>query len=351
MLRIDPSRSAFTSVHLPFAQLAYTSNNLDAALPVIDSDLIYFPNMSGSKEAQCLCDPKLDVSGYVDAIAGQVKPSMILEYNLVRGLIYMAKRDWDKAQTALAQVVTHPTKDRSASKFMTEAHKKWILLGLLSSGKPSALPTYTSASARSTYNHSSKPYEAVASIFVKGDVSQLLAKIEEHRSLWETEGNASLINEVLSAFQKWQIVNLRKIFKSVSIADIRTSTISGHTGKVLENDQAVCNLVNEMIDSGMLKGKIETGNDGSDTFLEFVETDCGIMENTFAQEIARCHNRIEMLTQQYKFANEQLSGSKEYVRYMVREQKRQEKEGADAPSEFDSNVEDEDLMTGVVPHT
>ena len=53
---------------------------------------------------------------------------------------------------------------------------------------------------------------------------------------------------------------------------------------------------------------------------------------------------------QYKAANERLSGSKEYVKHVVKEQKRADKDAGDPGIGFDSQIEDEDLMTGIMAH-
>jgi COP9 signalosome complex subunit 3 len=126
-------------------------------------------------------------------------------------------------------------------------------------------------------------------------------------------------------------------------------TLSAETGEVLKDDEEATQLVRNMIESGLLNGELQLGSSGDDSYLLFHEDSESMTEAAFAQEIAQRHHNIESLGKQYKTTNERLGSSREYVRHVAREQKRADKD-ADPGVGFDSQIEDEDLMTGIMAH-
>lgn len=343
----------FTSTHLSLAKLAVEANVIEPALRVMDKDITSFPNMPGAKDNRPLCDPALSPSAYISWSTGltdQVRSVNVLEYNILRSIAYMSKRDWQRAHAALEQIITHPTKERGVSKMMLDAHKRWTLVGLLSNGASSALPSYTPGQAKTSYASLNSAYNDVARLFSTDNATEFLHEIQVNQKSWEDDGNQSLIREVMAAYQKWQIINLRNIYTEVPIAQVRRLTRSGETGEQLKSDREAAALISSMIESGMLKGRIELEGGDAEGYLLFDADSETLSDAEFAKKIAHSHKRIESLSQQYKLANERLGGSKEYVKHLVREQKRVEKEGPDAGVGFDSQVEDEDLMTGIMSH-
>ncbi|KAG8418030.1 hypothetical protein J3459_006419 [Metarhizium acridum] len=351
MLRIDPSGTFFTSTHLLLAKLAYSSNIVEAALEVFDCDILFYPDMSHSKDGRLLCEPNLAPASYISAQTGltdNVKQSTVLEYDHIRGLAYMSMGLWSKAEAAFEQVISHPSRDRGVSKIMVESYKRWILVGLLSQGKIPTVPIYTSASANACYKITGRSYAAIAEAFCNGDAEKLKSLIEENATLWEEDGTSNLLTEILSSYQKWQIIGFRQAYQRVEISQVRETTLNAVTGKPLPNDGEVLSLVGGMIESGMLDGQIE--QDGNETYISFRENSDVLSEAEFAAHIAQSHSAIELLGKQYRLMNDRLSGSKEYVKHLVKDQKRAEKDNTDAGIGFDSQIEDEDLMAGIVPH-
>ncbi|KAH7148659.1 hypothetical protein EDB81DRAFT_470078 [Dactylonectria macrodidyma] len=353
MLRLDPSGSMFTSTHLLLVKFAYEFSCIEPALKVLDRDITFYPEMAGQKDAKVLCDASVAPASYISVDTGltdPVKSTSVLEYNLLSGLCYMTRKDWPKAHRALERVITHPSRDKGVSKIMDDAYKRWVLVGLLKDGKEPILPHYTTLWAKNTYNTLGLPYKSVASLFSTANAAQLNGEVEGNRITWEEDNTTALITEVVAAYQKWQIINLRDIYKEISISQLRHITLSAETGEVLTNDDEVTKLVREMIESNLLRGELLQGNNGNDFYLKFHDESEYMTEADFARDIAQRHQNILSLGQQFKAANDRLSGSKEYVRHAVREQKRAEKDGNDPLPAFESQVEDEDLMTGVQAH-
>ncbi|KAF4495414.1 COP9 signalosome complex subunit 3 [Fusarium agapanthi] len=352
ILRLDPTGSMFTSTHLTLVKTAYSTSWIEPALKVLDCDLTFYPDMAGQKDAKLMCDSSLHPASFISVDTGltcDVKSSAILEYNHLAAQCYMSRRDWAKAYRALERVITHPVKDKGVSKVMDEAYKRWLLVGLLKDGKEPSIPPYTATIAKNTFTTLSTPYKNITTWFTTTNAAQLKADIEANQQVWEEDGTSSLIAEVVAAYPKWQIINLRDIYVRVSISQVRLSTLSAETGEILTDDDAATRLVQDMIDSGLLKGELQPGNNGGELYLHFHDDNEAMTEANFAQQIAQCYHNIESLGNQYKAANERLGNSKEYVKHAVREQKRADKDPADPGVGFDSLIEDEDLMTGITP--
>ncbi|KAL6878797.1 hypothetical protein J3F83DRAFT_723953 [Trichoderma novae-zelandiae] len=349
ILRINPSGSVFTSTHLTMAKLAYDANCIEPALKVFDTDILYYTRPAASTRIE-LNDAALQPRDYISAagLTDVVKSTSILEYHFLQAMAYISRRDWPKAQSALERVIGHPAKDKGVSKIMAECYKKWLLVGLLREGKPPNLPSYITSSTKSTYFGLSEPYNNIASLFPTDGAAALNEEFEKRRAVWEEDQNLNLLEEVLVSYQKWQIINLRRIYHQISISQIRQTTLSATTAETLKDDGEVLMLISEMIESGMLKGQLQIGTMAGDSYLTFHEEHKLMTEAEFAAEVARCHASIEALTKQYRATSERLGTTKEYARYVLREQKRMEKDTADAGIGFDVNVEDEDLMTGVL---
>lgn len=351
MLRIDPTGTMFTSSHLLLATLAHETGCTEPALRVINKELTSYPGMPSAKDPRPLADSSLPPTMYISTTSGltrHVKSTTVLEYNLVCGLIHISRRNWPQAQRFLEQVITHPSRDRGVSKIMVETYKKWLLVGLLCEGKEPKLPSYTTSSAKQAYTILCGPYISLASLFATPHVDELMTEADAHRAIFEEDSNRSLVAEVLSAYQKWQIINLRQCYLQIPVTQIQKSTCSALTGQPLESREEVVSLIRDMIESNMLLGELQPATGGDDDYLAFHSDRALMTETDFAREIARSHASIIRLGKDYQTVNERLSGHKEYVKYVVREAKRTEKEEAEDP--FESQIEDEDLMTGIIAH-
>ncbi|KAI0134185.1 hypothetical protein BJ170DRAFT_189069 [Xylariales sp. AK1849] len=350
ILRIDPTASVFTSTHVHLVRIAYATNNVQPALPVIDKSIVFYPGMANQREAELLSDLSLSPAAYVSKDAGltsHLRAPAILEYDILCGMIYCAQRDWGKALAAFERLVTYPTRDQGISKIMVEAFKKWVLVSLLYKGRYEAPPAYTGAGAAKSYNILGKLYKDIANIFETEDAAALKAEVDRHTKEWQDDGNLGLIGEVQAAYQEWKIVNLQQVYTKISIPEIRHQTNSAQTGSILAKDEDVETLIQNMVISGRLKGVIEKNDDGV-AFLTFMPSSTALSEVDFAKQIAGTAMRLKALQPVFKATNERLGTSKEYIKHLVKEQQRgTHKEGHDATMGFDSQVDDEDLMGGI----
>lgn len=351
LLRLDPSGTVFTSIHVPLLRLAAETATYEPVLSLIDCDITAFPQGGGRKENAVLCNKDLGPTFYLNHTTGLtdlVKVASVLEYNALRGLIYTSQRNWTKSRDAFELVITHPAKDRGISKIMTDAHKRWVLVSLLSDGKAPRLPATVSQSAKVSYSALSTLYMEVATLFDTNNVSKLREVYNGNQITWQEDGNLTLLNEVMTSYQQWQIINLRDVYSQVPVSTVQSLTLSAETGEPLGSATHVVAFIQEMIDNGILNGHLELGSDDDDTYLVFDEKGVILDEREFAAQIATSHQRIEALSARYKATNEILSGSKEYIKYLIREQKRAaEKDGHDQGIGVDG-AEEEDLMTGIM---
>jgi len=342
----------FTHLHLPLAAMAYQSGAIEPILPIIDSDIVFYPGMGTHETSQYLCDPTLPPPVYMSTSTGlteNVKDSTVLEYNLVCGLIYCSRRDWTKACAAFERVVTYPTKEGGCSQIMVDGFKKWNLVTLLSTGSPPAAMPHVTAPTIKTFYTLGKHYVDLATAFASDDVQQLKREAEEHAQLWLDDGNTTLVEEVLASYQKWRVLSLRDIYTKLSIPEIRRQTKSGETGQALATDEDVEALIQNMIIAGMLNGVIEKNDDGT-KFLTFLPPSVQLSEHEFTQELNRTMGNIKGLGALLTATNRRLGTSKEYIKWAVKEDKRDKSGEAHDPTlPFESqHIDDEDLMGGIV---
>lgn len=361
ILRLDPTGAMLTSHHLSLVRLAYEANVIEPAFQVTDKPIVYFPGMTkdpgiGNRNTnpvlrKYLCDMSLPPTAYImteTGLTNALTVDQVLQYDLTVGLMYASKRQWAKARAAFERVITHPTRDGGVSKFMTEAYSKWVLVSLLVNGRTPTVPATAGAYARKTYEVIAKPYLAVASHFDSMSAVNLKQEVESNAHIWSNDRNTGLIQEVLAAHQKWQIIDLRSVHSKVSLSDIRQQTCSAETGAILPSEDDVEALIQGMIQSGLLKGIIEKPA-GKPAYLMFLSESNDLSEAEYQAEIATVFAKMKKLEAIYKTTNSSLATSPYFVKHHIRELKREKESGGQNPAaaNFEAAVDDEDLMTGL----
>jgi len=348
ILKLDPSGSVMTSTHFLMVKLAYESNCTEPALQVIDRDIYNFPRTL-PKDSRSLSDPELAPSLYISPSTGltnKIKSPMVLEFGLLCALVYISRRDWLKAFDSLERVICHPIKDKHVSKIMVDAFKKWLLVGVLKFGRVPAIPTAVVPAAKGVFVPLAEPYTELVKLFKEKKTSELLAKAEAKRSTWAEDMNEGLVQELLIAYQQWWILEIRRVYRKVSVTKIRQETANALTGQPLPDNDAVLALLQGMLDSGMLRGQLRKGQAGAEDYLEFYDDASNSTDASFAKEIARAQASIEALGKEYRAISDRLSTNKDYAKHVLR-QRRSDKEGHDASGAYDLAMEEEDLMTGI----
>ncbi|KAK0745284.1 hypothetical protein B0T21DRAFT_281836 [Apiosordaria backusii] len=353
LLQLDPTGSVLTSHHTDLVRFAYMTNSIEPVLPIIEKSIVFYPGMKGSISTRLLSDPDLPPSGFMTVENDFTKPLQIkdiLEHDLLRGLCFIQRRSWQQAFDALERVVTFPSRDSTnASKIMVEAHRKWVLVGLLLNGRAPVLPPLTSIGPRKVYEVTGKPYYSLAQAFEKGPAESFKAEYEVlPQTFWDEEKNFNLLKLVIEHYQKWQILNLRHVYSKISLEQIRTRTQSGQTAAPLGSALEIEILVKGMIEEGILQGEVVHPENGGPAYLVFSAAADDLTEEEFSRRMVGTAQRIKALGPVVKATNERLGSNKDYLKWLAQQKRREQQGQGSQGGAGEDAVEDEDLMTGIV---
>lgn len=362
LLRLDPSGSVLTSHHCNIIELAYNTGNVGAILPLIEKPIIYMP-AKGMSTSQPVCDMSLPPPAYINLdteFTDALTSSAVLQYDFVSGLCFIERRRWQQAFDAFERCVTYPTRDGGCSKIMTEAYNKWILVGLLLTGQPPILPETTSQAAKKIFATQGKPYKLFAQAFKSDTATDLIREFEVINSeLLQNEANVELAKLVLAHYQRWQILNLRNIYTTISLEKIRERTQSAETGQPLPTVEAVDELLQNMIADGSLQGVIMRPADGIPAYLTFLPAPAqGMSEVEFSAKVNKVAQGIMAFQPVIEATNKRLASNREYIAHTIRRQfdaAREQKLGMQSAGggfgESSFHIEEEeDLMSGLPAH-
>ncbi|KAK5658563.1 hypothetical protein OQA88_1956 [Cercophora sp. LCS_1] len=354
LLKIDPTGSVLTSHHIALVQLAYTTDNIEVVLPILEKTVVFYPGAKPPSDTRLLCDPESPPSNYITVELGltsKLNSSAVLRHDLLVALCFISRKSWQQALDTLERVISYPTKEGSCSKIMSEAYNKWLLVGLLLTGKTPSTPALTCPAPLKAYQTVGKPYASVAKAFENPSADVLKAEVETlGAEFWQEEGNLGLIKLVVSHYQRWKIMDLRDIYTKISLEQVRQLTQSAETGACLETEAELQSLIEDMISTGMLKGEIKPAADGKPAHLVFSSPTEDISEQEFASKMTQAAENIKNLAPIIRATQERLGTDKNYLRYLAgRESKGKGRDGgsADALGGFETQIEDEDLMTGI----
>ncbi|CAK7269366.1 hypothetical protein SEPCBS57363_003567 [Sporothrix epigloea] len=358
---VDPAGHMLTSNHLTLAKLAYHTRNSATALPVLSKDIVFFPGSAHNREVEYLCSRRLAAPWYISKDTGltlPLKSAQVLEFDYTLGLLHLSVRDWASAHAAFARVVLHLIRDSGVSKIMVEAHKFWVLTGLLLYGRVATKPPETAAAVSRVCSSINKLYLQIADHFQSSDIQKLHLEVAMAHEVLAADGTASLVGEVLSVYPKWQIARLRDVYITIPISAIRaTLQQSSHgtgtavMGQEPQDDAAgfseaeVTALIQEMISSGMIKAalrseetivaattptataaaattpiEVDVGQPQQGAYLEFFPEDEDMSETEFAKRIDAIKTRLQVLHALQRTTDEHLSLNRDYVRQVMRGQ-------------------------------
>jgi COP9 signalosome complex subunit 3 len=352
LLRLEPSCSVLTSHHLALVELAYITNNIEPALPIIEKVVVFFPVSKAPTDTR-LCDMQLLPTLYITVDSGftaKLTSRLVMQYDLLVANCFIQLRSWERAFDTLERLISYPTKDQACSKIMSEGYNKWVLVGLILNGKTPSLPSHIWSGPQKAFATLGKPYASIANAFDTKTAAELKAEFESlGPQFWSDEGNLGLMNYVLAHYQRWKILDLRQVYTKISLERIRMLTQSAEIGAALGTEAKVLELLQDMIAGGMLSGKVVPAADGKPAHLVFLPPAEVLSEAAFAAEMLRTSQRIQALAPLVNITNERLGTSRDYVRFLAGQQNGKGKGVlAEALMAFDSQIEDEDLMTGLV---
>jgi len=329
-------------------RIARATRAYNEAVPVIEKFILYLPKKEPQPKPKYICDLSLSPAAYISPNSGhtaKVAYQEVLEYFYYSGGIFTGLRRWADAVDCFENCITYPAKDGACSKIMTDAYKQWVIVSVLAEGRLRSLPKTTSPGAVKAFRVIGKAYETVASIFETGTAVRLKAEIEYGVKTWHDDYNVGIMNEILSAYQKFQVRNLGQVYTKISIPEIHNQTVDAVTGSKLPTTQAVENLVQTMIQDGSLNGTMSTINGVA--VLTFTAGGPVLTEAEMHRELLASTQRIHALTQDIKQTDRALTHEKDYISYSKKMKGKGNKFEEQDPGFTDWNTveEEEDLMT------
>ncbi|OJD21574.1 hypothetical protein ACJ73_07085 [Blastomyces percursus] len=347
ILRLDPSSSTFTSSHTTFVRLCLQSRSYLHALDILDKPICHFPTTSDRqfiKRSQLLpCQQHESSMSFLTAasgLPGKINHRSYLEYFLYGAMVYMGLKKWDDAIHFLEIVISAPTTN-SVSIIMVEAYKKWVLVCLIEKGKPLPMPKTVTPFTAKAYRSLAKPYEALADIFISGNMSRLLAEIAAGEAVWLNDNNMGLVSQVLVAYQRFSIVKLEKTFAALSIPDI--------TSYLGPDAQMTDIAIADLITTGQLRASlIHASESSTPTVLRFTSSTANLghlSEVKFSAELGTQRNRLETLLKNVRETDIKLELGREYIESLRKAPRPSDVESRERSMAGVSNGEiDEDVM-------
>ncbi|KAF2671069.1 hypothetical protein BT63DRAFT_207086 [Microthyrium microscopicum] len=309
ILRLQPENETLTSFHLPLLQLCLETKHYQEALPILDKIIFNFPTSNPHNlDSDYPCSDHQDSSGYITLKSGLTSPVQyrnIHEYFLLGGMIYTAlgRKRWDEAMLYFEYVMCVATQN-VATGYMLEAYRKWLLLGVLLTGKTPAIPRIANSAAMRTIQTASKHYVALVAAFHNSDVSKLKAEINVGLTQWDEDGNLGLALELTSAHRRFYIINLQKTYSRCYISQLDEEG----------NSDLAMKVAHTLIEDGNLNAVIEYHN-GKPT-IEFFPNSKGPLaksEEQFQESVVQKLDKIKALMERVKRVEQKVMLSPEYI--------------------------------------
>lgn len=351
MIRLDPSTGTFTSTHLLFIRLCLEARGYVAALPILDNYIhclpSHIPRAVQEQESSLACADLTNSSDYITTRSGhseKITISDVQEYFLLGAMAYLGVRKYKQALHFLEHILVSPAVN-TASGFMLEAYKKWILVAYLADGAVLAIPRTASSSAIKQVRAASKAYEALADAFKNMEHRKLHAQVDIGAPIWAEDGNQGLVKELVDHSRRVYVSNLQRTYSAIPVSDV--ANMLNQTP-----DQAEAYL-QSLIDGRYLNARIDRVTNPKELVVLrfFPDLTQGPLAKTEKQqyiELMEQTERTNLLAEQVKAADYRLSLTKEYLEHLRRQNRKSTPNNAGGEAmdvTWDDNTEpEEDMM-------
>ncbi|KAI4942033.1 hypothetical protein J4E91_010420 [Alternaria rosae] len=351
MTRLDPSTGTFTSVHLSFIRLCMETRSYAAAEPILDNYIHSIPQkianvVRDGLEYSVPCADVASSGEYIHQNSGhsdKVSLTDIEEYYVLGAQAYLGLRQFKKAQQFLEHVLVIPTA-KTANGLMLEAYKKWVLVSCLVEGKVGTCLRTSNGSAIKDVKAASKAYEALADAYEELDnMSKLKAQVQAGSEVWAEDGNAGLVNELISSQTRAYVSRLSRTYSAIPV-----SNIAHHLGAPADE---IARYIDTLIKDGHLNARLEETDKANAGivlrfFLDPTQGPLAKSEKQQQQALFEQTRRTNILADQVKDADYRMTLTKEYVENQKRLNKRQTNNGDAMDTAWDDGLEaEEDMMT------
>ena len=175
-----------------------------------------------------------------------------LLYCLHGGSIRAALGDHARASEMFLQAVCAPASE--LSQIVTAAYKRFILSELASTGTAPQLPRFISPAVQRGLKAAAVEYMSLADAHSSKDVAKLHECAEEHAAVFEEDGVADFVQEVIDSFARQNVRGLTNTYLTLSLEDIASAT--GMEGGATAAERAVV----RMIESGDIHASVSQRN-------------------------------------------------------------------------------------------
>ncbi|KAK6434465.1 hypothetical protein LTR95_009354 [Oleoguttula sp. CCFEE 5521] len=320
ILRLDPSAATFTSLHLRFVRLCLGNNTPSQALPILDRDIYAFPHANAKNVLAELPSEELGLSNaYINEKSGlseKLRPDLIMEYYLLGAQVYIGTRALSRARLFLELVILHPAQNHATSALQVEAFQKWLLIGLLTDGKPFPYPRTMDQSTIKALRSMSKAYEALTDSFERRDSAKFYAEMDAGQQIWAENGNYRLVAEAGQTLMQYRVSDLQKTYAALPV-----SRVAYHLGLASED---TLSTLDNMIRTSSLDATLTPGATAAEAVLRFNMKSSGRTQNNVDVETQT--KRIEELIAAVRDADKRLELTKEHIDIT----KRNKRTGTDA---------------------
>lgn len=333
ILRLDPTSSTLTPAHYSFIRLCINARAFAEGADILDRPIVFLPydadKNTMARSYKYLCSDQESSATYLTYHTGlNVKWTyrQYLEYFLMGAMVYMALRQFSKAQFYLEVVLTTPTSNSTAtSMIQVEAYKKWVLVNLLLKGQsippPRSIPSGTLKNIRAL----SRAYDCLVDAFKTNSLFHFRAEIDIGQKIWQDDNNTGLVVELFHAFRKFQIQKLGNTFAALPIAEVAARTSPDPL-----NLKDTTDYIDILIRNGDLKAVLSTSPaTGEQTlrFLGMAATNSSKSEVQVAQSLSRQRTELQSLLQAINNNDHRLEISKEYIDMLKKLKKAKETGG------------------------
>ncbi|KJX94957.1 COP9 signalosome complex subunit 3 like protein [Zymoseptoria brevis] len=315
LLRLDPTSGTLTSSHLRVVRLCLAHGVPSQALPLLDKDIYAYPQKSVKNVPdEVLCEEHELSNAFITEkshFSRQLGAEHVLEYYLLAAHVYIGYRNFPRARLCLECVLLTPSQGHTTSALQAEAYQKWLLIGLISEGKPfPAIRTLDSVVAKSVENATTF-YKALVSDFQARNLPKFRAEVEFGGSTWADDGNLRLVRECENALQRYRVIDLQKTYAALPI--VRVAALLD-----LQPEETLL-LLQDMISRGYLRAELSppTSN-ASDSNENVVLRFLPDLATTDEADIEIQTERIAALVNFVRDAERRVALSREFVEWQRR---------------------------------
>nr|OQO31765.1 hypothetical protein B0A51_00667 [Rachicladosporium sp. CCFEE 5018] len=320
ILRLDPSAATFTSLHLRFVRLCLGNNTPSQALPILDREIYAFPHANAKNVLAELPSEELGLSNaYINEkslLSEKLRPDLVMEYYLLGAQVYIGTRALSRARLFLELVILHPAQNHATSALQVEAFQKWLLIGLLTDGKPFPYPRTMDQSMIKALRSMSKAYEALTESFERRDSAKYYAEMDAGQQIWAENGNYRLVAEAGQTLMQYRVSDLQKTYAALPV-----SRVAYHLGMASED---TLSTLDNMIRTSSLDATLTPRTAAAEAVLRFNMKAPGRSQGSVDVEIQT--KRIEELIAAVRDADKRLELTKEHIDIT----KRNKRTGTDA---------------------